>query len=184
MFELFVNPTCSLGLDNLSWEQIDRSWMDGWMDGDIRWVLPFGKQWPPGGFHLSSRVSQPKPVTGSGCISKYYVYIYINRCLRFDGFYLSHTYRWCFQTFLIFNPMLWGKWSKLTKKKDQMGWFNHQRSDLPFDSRIVSSPPAWPLKPRSGRLVLLLLTWTFSSLGHPTTWTLETPWWLSASFHM
>ena len=117
--------------------------MDGWMEEIFVGCFPLVSSGHQEVFIFRVGYPNLSLLLGVGA-SRNIMYIYINRCLRFDGFYLSHTYRWCFQTFLIFNPMLWGKWSKLTKKKDQMGWFNHQRLDLPFDSRIVSSPPAWP----------------------------------------
>lgn len=142
------------------------------MDGDIRWVLPLGKQWPPGGFHLLSRVSQPKPVTGSGCISKYYVYIYIyiDRCLRFDGFYLSHTYRWCFSNIPYFQPDALRKMIQVDFKERSDGLVQPPtiRFTIRFTNRFIPTSMAlWNPDPGA---------WFFSFLpGLSAAWDTQQP---------
>ena len=38
----------------------------------------------------------------------------------------STTSRWWFQTFILFSPPIWGRWTHVFTNIFQLGWFNHQ----------------------------------------------------------
>lgn len=99
-----------------------------------------------------------------------YIYIYIDRCLRFDGFYLSHTYRWCFSNIPYFQPDALRKMIQVDFKERSDGLVQPPtiRFTIRFTNRFIPTSMAlWNPDPGA---------WFFSFLpGLSAAWDTQQP---------